>query len=268
MKHNATIKILFLAFSLIAIAALLPHVSWAAEYNPGWEIIPNECRTGGGEGCNLNSFVQMFVNLSRIMLNLLPYLSMLVIIVGGFRLLTSAGRAQEVQHGKNVLINALLGIFIVLVLAWIVSFTVVWALTGEDTGEIFAGSFLWWNPGGENVDQALPGMGCCFIKNVGCFDFSKTDCDSKIADFPSILPAEKSWTETQTCASFTDCVNLKVQSSDPTYCCATDDTDTNGNPDSCKTSGGASGCLLWPDHKLKAGCNTSTGAPLIVCDTR
>ena len=51
-------------------------------------------------------------NVVQIILQLIAYISTIMIIVGGFRFLTSAGNASGVEQGKKTLTNAIIGLVI------------------------------------------------------------------------------------------------------------------------------------------------------------
>jgi len=154
-----------------------------------WEIIPSECLTKDGD-CNLNSFVNLFVNLSYIMLKITPYLAMLMMIIGGFSLIVAGGKQERVQTGKRVITSVLLGTVIIIGLAWVLSFFVVSALTGDtdqESGKIFKGySAIWekeWWGGGESMVYP-PGTGCCVVNDYGCEEMIEDDCNNLKSIYP------------------------------------------------------------------------------------
>lgn len=99
----------------------------------GGYFIPKECL---GEakvaGCGVNQVMTVVVNVSRLILGTIGSVALLMFIYGGITFMTAAGNTQRVEQGKTILINAVIGIAIVL-FSWVFINTLVAALT---TGEI------------------------------------------------------------------------------------------------------------------------------------
>ncbi|MDQ7009822.1 MAG: pilin [Candidatus Gracilibacteria bacterium] len=81
---------------------------------------------GGTQGTDIKA------TLSNILTYILGFLSIIAIgfaIYGGFQILTAGGDDDKVKKGKTTLINALIGIFVIM-MAWSI---VGWLLTGGET---------------------------------------------------------------------------------------------------------------------------------------
>ncbi len=68
------------------------------------------------EGGKLAVFVQILaINIIEIMLNIVAYICIAFIIVGGFKYITSAGSPDGNEKGRKTIINALIGLVISIV---------------------------------------------------------------------------------------------------------------------------------------------------------
>jgi len=91
MIEKKSITKLFIIFclTLVVLAMSATPVKAYEVYKNGFTIIPEEClgsqvATEQTKQCDINSFVQLFVNLAAVGLKVLPYLAMLMIIGSGF----------------------------------------------------------------------------------------------------------------------------------------------------------------------------------------
>ncbi|MFA6099121.1 MAG: pilin [Patescibacteria group bacterium] len=249
-NQKTFLAILIVIFLLSIISILLPRPSLAAEYPSGWEIIPEACLGNQGKNdapCDLNSFIQLFVNLAGIAIKVLPYIAMLMMIWAGFNLIMAGGNPTKIQEGKKMITSVLLGIIIVLFLAWAWANFVVFALTGSVN--VFPGSIFskeWW--GGGNTNQIEPNAGCCPVAEHGCIEITEDECTNQ---YTSRYPGTK-W-RAGSCypddAAF--CDKLKVG------CCVPE----NLEDDICYTPGN-NGCLDAPQTKW----NTNQCGSVQQCD--
>lgn len=171
----ALLTLFFIVFSFSTTA----NVAFAAEYESypeGFKVLP-DCYKDGI--CDLDDFVQLFVNLSQVALKILPYLAMVFMIWAGFNLIMAAGNPEKIQEGKKMLTSIIVGILIVTILAWTWSLFIVVVLTGSLEGKIFPGTPLereWW--GGGTVAGLAPEEGCCVVDGYGCIEVTKEECES------------------------------------------------------------------------------------------
>jgi len=96
------------AILLVGIFVVIPAASSAADLP---SLVPNCDKEGG---CNICDAIVVGINITKIMLGTLGSAALLVFVYGGFLMLTSRGHSDQVQKGKDALINAVKGVIIVL----------------------------------------------------------------------------------------------------------------------------------------------------------
>ena len=173
---------------------LREHASEIEEYTggPGGQLIIPHCDQTPREGfsiqysseyvqdfdeycypkrsCQLNDFIQLFINLAKWGWWILPSLALLFMTIGGFLFINAGGNPNQIEQGKKILTSVILGVVIVLILAWILTSLIIFFFTGDRSGAIFGNP--WWGSG----DGGTPGTGCCITK-LGCIQglsFSST----------------------------------------------------------------------------------------------
>ena len=77
----------------------------------------SECRASGD--CSLNDFVQFAINIVTWIYGIVGSLALLYFVYGGFTFLISAGKSEEVNKGKDIIKNAVIGIIIIFT-SWII----------------------------------------------------------------------------------------------------------------------------------------------------
>ncbi len=86
---------------------------------PWFRIVP-ECATVKGEFGkappvpSLVCALQTFGNIAMLILGITGSIALLMFVYGGFLMITSAGKAEQVSKGKTVLTNAVIGIIIIM----------------------------------------------------------------------------------------------------------------------------------------------------------
>lgn len=96
-------------------------------------LIPTAC-TGPNNNlsnCGINEILTVAVNVSRLILGILGSVALVMFVYGGVIFLISAGSSQRVEEGRTIILNAVIGIVIVL-FAWIAVNAIVAGLTGTD----------------------------------------------------------------------------------------------------------------------------------------
>src|SRR3990172_3082938 len=104
-------------FVIILLGLLVvPSASYAAP----WRLVP-ECADKAikAGGCDVCDAIGVGINITKIMLGTLGSAALLIFVYGGFLMLASRGHSDQVQKGKDALINAVKGVIIVLA-SWIV----------------------------------------------------------------------------------------------------------------------------------------------------
>ncbi|MFA4871732.1 MAG: pilin [Patescibacteria group bacterium] len=101
----------------------------AAEVPEG--LVPLEC--AGNQyakgACGLCSFIKMFVKAADILVGLSGVFLILMFIFGGFVMITAYGNETRVKWGKDALVAAVIGIFIIM-LAWTLINTIIYSFYG------------------------------------------------------------------------------------------------------------------------------------------
>lgn len=120
---------------------------------PGWvsaiigtELIPAGCRVGPQarpQDCDFRSVLQVVVNITRLILGVVGSLALAMFVYGGFLFLLSGGAAQRVDHAKQVLRNATIGIGVIF-LSWTIVNLLLTLLTGSQN--FGAGANVFGNP--------------------------------------------------------------------------------------------------------------------------
>ena len=79
-------------------------------------IVP-ECAASGE--CTLDDFIQVFVNISELILGLVGAIALMFFVYGGIVLLTSGGNSDKIKKGQEVLKQTVIALIIILG-AWLI----------------------------------------------------------------------------------------------------------------------------------------------------
>ena len=90
-----------------------------------------ECRAVGR--CSLDNILQLFVNVTTLILGVIGSLVLLMFVYGGFLWVTSRGEAKRVEKGKDVITQAVIGFAIVVLSYSMINFLIA-ALAGDKPG--------------------------------------------------------------------------------------------------------------------------------------
>ncbi len=85
--------------------------------------------SGDCTGCD---FITLFVNIAQWVLSVVSAVAMLMVVIGGLMWIISAGNAERVQRGQQILIGAVIGVALVLSGYLIVNFAIA-SLLGQDS---------------------------------------------------------------------------------------------------------------------------------------
>jgi len=111
MKKLSTLQIVNIAALVLTFVLVLTPVAFAQYQNP-------QC---GGTGLPCDQSVTSFVlRIINIALAVAGLIAVLFLIIGGFRYITSAGNEETAESAKKIIINAIIGIVII-----ILSFVIV-----------------------------------------------------------------------------------------------------------------------------------------------
>lgn len=100
---------------LLLILLLLPLHFSSAALPSLLSGLSSGCLSGGS--CNLCDFVQVFINVAKIILGLTGAIALFFFIYAGFTLITAQGKSETIEKGKQILVHTVIGIFIILA-AW------------------------------------------------------------------------------------------------------------------------------------------------------
>ncbi len=101
---------------------------------------------------------QVISNIINIFLGFLGILAVVLILYGGFLLMTSKGNAEQVQKAKQLIISAIIGLVIIMSAYGIVKF--VLSSLGEATGVSESGDFDYAGDDSGDPDDSDDGSGC------------------------------------------------------------------------------------------------------------
>ncbi|MDI6717915.1 MAG: pilin [Patescibacteria group bacterium] len=100
----------------------------------GEGLVPCGPGTGGGAYCKFCDLFLLAKNVIDFLFKASFVFATVVILIAGFKLLTSAGNPEAAAGGKKMVWNALLGI-VILFCAWLIIDTVLKVLTGSTSIE-------------------------------------------------------------------------------------------------------------------------------------
>lgn len=181
--------------------------------------------------CYTCDFLVLFVNWSQLILYGLTGFAVLMIAIAGFLWIISAGRAEMVQKGRQIITGTIIGIAFAFLGYLIVNFTIA-ALLGASFDDVqlfgtdwatFCESGL--TPGGATTDCAAEGVadgascansscsdeGVCVCLNDSCV----TKC---VYTVEKANEADESTTYTGSCVDTTDDCTALGGASDPGFC--------------------------------------------------
>lgn len=179
------------------------------------------------KSCQADDFVQLFVNMSNAGLIALPVIALLFFIWAGFNLIQSGGNPEKVNQAKKMMLGVILGVVIIVILAWFWTTFVVFILTGDT--EVFGNP--WW--GGTPAGDESGITGCC-ATSLGCVDsLFQDECNDKPG---------ATWIQATSCNTLTQCQLLEAGCCVPKFI---DDYGTCGIPDPLR------GCSDTVRYELK-----------------
>ncbi len=104
---------LVVVFAFVAIPLALPHFA-GAQLNRNFQ-----CDSSTGLRCGDTSVAQIFRTIINWALGIAFGVAVIFLIIGGFRYITSAGNEEGAEKGKASVINALIGI-VIIVLSYVI----------------------------------------------------------------------------------------------------------------------------------------------------
>lgn len=146
LKNKTSLTIIIIGLGLVL--AVPVFASW-----PATELLPTCTKTGN---CGFNDFIQLGVNLTKLILGMVGSLALLFFIYGGITFMLAGGKSEAIDKGKKIITNAVIGVAIVLG-AWIIVNFAIAALTGTPVGDVkIFGTEDWWRTPGEETTTPTP----------------------------------------------------------------------------------------------------------------
>lgn len=102
-----------IAVAILGVSVLFGQPAFAIS------IVPACAKTGLPD---LNCAVTAFVNVARLIFSVTGSFALFMFIIGGFKILSSAGNDKKVSEGKEYIKNAVIGIFIILTAAYVIEY--------------------------------------------------------------------------------------------------------------------------------------------------
>ncbi len=133
MTHMKKVLISFLALATIGLISFSTPQLAAAQWNNGVQGGATSAR-GVDQPTELFGDGGMFQKVSNILLYIIGAVSVIMIIFGGFRYVTSGGNSDNITTAKNTILYAIVGIVVALLAYAAVQFVITSFATGGGTG--------------------------------------------------------------------------------------------------------------------------------------
>ncbi|MBI5765661.1 hypothetical protein HZA71_00330 [Candidatus Falkowbacteria bacterium] len=116
---------------IISLLFSLAFPVFAAEGEVPEGLVPAECAGNqyAKDACGLCSFIKMYVKAADILVGFSGVFLILMFVFGGFVMITAYGNESRVKWGKDTLVAAVIGIFIIM-LAWTLINTIIYSFYG------------------------------------------------------------------------------------------------------------------------------------------
>ncbi len=124
VEERSVVVINMKIISFLSILFFFPSNAWAQE---------GLVSCVGGDACGFCELVTMVNTLVELLVIVITTFTVLLIAFAGFRLITSGGDASALQDAKKYLINAIIGIMIMLA-GWTIVDTFLKLIAGGDLG--------------------------------------------------------------------------------------------------------------------------------------
>ncbi|MEK7122974.1 MAG: pilin [Patescibacteria group bacterium] len=150
---------LFSMTAWFAGAALFIAVPALAQIIPD-QLIP-KCNFEAGDTYGLGAFVELAQNVLKLIWGIVGSIALVMFVWGGFLWLTARGEEQQVKQGWDTLINAVIGLVIILG-SWVIINTLILAFTAPGTWPSTPASLF----GGTPWSQLAGGAKCIKIADL------------------------------------------------------------------------------------------------------
>lgn len=119
MKNHNIVKFANVVAMIAVLVVAIAPLAASAQFN-----LPTAGNTNLPSEENVNDFIISIIN---ILLGIVGLIAVLFLIIGGFRYVTAGGNEESAESGKKTIINAIIGIVIV-ILAFVIVRVVATAL--------------------------------------------------------------------------------------------------------------------------------------------
>lgn len=127
MKSALALGFIVITFLPALLFVSVPLSALAAE-----PLVPEACRgAGASASCNACELVGLIENLVELFIEIMLIVGTIIVVVAGFKLVTSGGDVAAKEGAKKMLVNAILGLLIVLA-AWLIVETIIVAIFGGE----------------------------------------------------------------------------------------------------------------------------------------
>ncbi|MCX6744580.1 MAG: pilin [Candidatus Parcubacteria bacterium] len=237
-------KVKFWLILLISLGFLfsVSQVAWAQD-----SILPPCTSTGD---CSLCDILQTAINAGKVILGIIGSLVLLMFVYGGFTWLISSGNEANIKKGKDILVNAVVGLAIIFS-AYLIVTTLVAVLTKQnfDWQAKLTCTPVSFTPvtitNAVNLSAAVP-KGTDQVKGESC----NTTADCGGCTTPKCYCQKKATGTDGTCAEVgadgTACKNDEIKSNKNATCasqnCGSSSGKCEAGGNACKTKGECSAC--------------------------
>jgi len=114
-----------------AIGLIFINICSSAPPAPG---VQDDCVCRDSGNCSLDDILQVFVNITILILGLIGSIILLMFVYGGFLWITAQGEAKRIEKGKDTITHAVIGFAIILLSYTLISFLIA-SLAGDQVGE-------------------------------------------------------------------------------------------------------------------------------------
>jgi hypothetical protein len=122
-------------FVMISVIMVLPFAFAQSSHAQLVNTFVNQCPADTGVRCSEGSIAAIFKLIINWALAIAFIAAVIMLIVGGFRYITSAGNTDSATKGKTAIVNALIGI-VIIVLSYIIVQIVYRFVAGTGTGGV------------------------------------------------------------------------------------------------------------------------------------
>lgn len=126
-RGKIKLKGVFMLAALLIGAGVFLFGASALAQIPSGGIIP-KCDWAAGETYGLGAFTQLALNVLKLIWGILGSLALVMFVWGGFLWLTARGEENQIKQGWDTLVNAVIGLLIVLG-SWLIINTIILSLT-------------------------------------------------------------------------------------------------------------------------------------------